>query len=321
MKKEYKDIFFDKVESPPRHFGASYKSFFHAATKCRALGDGGNPYREKNISLCSFLLVIILFMPTKVFASVAGEVNKANGLYKQGQFDDSLKLYQEALDQDEKSSAVKYDLGTAFYKKGDYAKALGYLEQAAQDKNIKIKPKAEYNLGNVLYKSGMQKASTNVDEAIKSLQKALGYYGQSLADAPKDQDALYNQNFVKKQIELLKQKKQEQKQQQQQNQKQQKQKNQQNQQSQQGQQGQQQQHNQQDQQGQQGQQNQQQQQRSESQEQKQKNAQEQAEENQKELDHKQAEDLLEEYRENEEPKKLLNYMPKKIDDRPVLKDW
>ncbi len=264
-------------------------------------------------------------MPSLVYASVAGDVNKANDLYRQGKFDDSLKLYQEALDQDDKSSVVKYDLGTALYKKGDYEKALGYLEQAAQDKNIKIKPKAEYNLGNVLYKSGIQKENTNVDEAIKSLQEALGQYGQTIADDPKDQDAIFNQDFVKKEIERLKKKtttatkstnsktknnssrtnksnrisrinrtnrvnrinrnsR-----------------------------------------------------RTSSPNRiilkskkisnhllslKLKNnrmLKPQAEENQKELDRKQAEDLLEEYQENEEPKKLLNYMPKKIDDRPVVK--
>jgi len=256
--------------------------------------------------LYSFLSILILLVPTKVFASVASEVNKANGLYKQGKFDDSLKLYQEALDKDDKSPIIKYDLGTALYKKGDYAKALGYLEQAAQEKNIKIKPKVEYNLGNVLYKSGVQKENTNVDEAIKSLQEALGQYVQCVRDDPKDSDAKFNEDFVKKEIERLKKKKHQERQQSQQQQKQnQKQQNQQNQQNQQGQ------HKQQE------------NQRSSaaSEAQKQKNAQEQAEESQKELDRKQAEDLLEEYRENEEPKKLLNYMPKKIDDRPVLKDW
>ena len=119
------------------------------------------------------MLVLQYLMPSLAFASVAGEVNKANDLYKQGKFDDSLDLYQKALDQDDKSPVVKYDLGTALYKKGDYAKALGYLEQAAQDKNIKIKPKAEYNLGNVLYKSGIQKENTDVDQAIKSLARGF----------------------------------------------------------------------------------------------------------------------------------------------------
>ncbi len=307
MVKEHKDIFFSRYAGPPtpqaRHSGATFVN-----SPCVP---GGDDTLSKNISLCS-LIVVIFFFPTLVFASVAGKVNKANGLYKQGKFDDSLDLYQAALDQDAKSPVIKYDLGTALYKKGDYTQAYGFLEQAAQDKNVKIKPKAEYNLGNVLYKSGIQKENTNVDEAIKSLQEALGRYGQTIAVDPKDQDALFNQDFVKKEIERLKQKKQ---QQQQQNKKQKQQKQQQQQQkNNQSSQGANQQQNQQNQQK-------QQQQQSESQAQKQKNAQEQAQEDQKELDRKQAQDLLEEYQENEGPKKLLNYMPKKIDDRPVLKDW
>lgn len=261
---------------------------------------------------------MLLFIPSLAFASVAGEVNKANDLYKQGKFEDSLKLYQEALDKDGKSSVIKYDLGTALYKKGDYAKALGYLEQAIQDKNIKVKPKAEYNLGNVLYKSGVQKENINVDEAIKSLQEALGHYGQTIALDPKDKDAVFNQDFVKKEIERLKQKKK-----QQQNQKQreqnQKQQNQQNQQSSQGQQKPS--HTEDSYKSQQEKQQAQQKSAKDQKKEQQKSSQEQAQENQKELDRKQAEDLLEDYKENEEPKKLLNYMPKKIDDRPVLKDW
>jgi len=279
----------------------------------------------------------ILFMPSLVLASVAGDVNKANGLYSQGKYDASLDLYQKALDKDDKSPVVKYDLGTALYKKGDYDKALEYLEQAAQDKNIKIKPKAEYNLGNDLYKSGMLKVNTNVDDAIKSLQEAIGQYVQVVRDDPKDADAKFNQDIVRKEIERLKQIKQKQKRNQQPSHTEDSYKSQQNQQkpshtedsykSQQNQQGQQSQQNQQEQQAQQAQQKKrqnQQAQQSKSKEQKnqkKQSAKDQAEENQKQLDRKQAEDLLEDYQENEEPKKLLNYMPKKIDDRPVLKDW
>lgn len=276
MRKEHKDIFFSRYACPP------------------------SPKVKKYILV--FLTSGIFFLPTKVFASVAGEVNKANALYRQGKFDDSLGLYQRALEQDDKSAVVKYDLGTTLYKKGKYSEALGYLEQATADKNIDIKSKAEYNLGNTLYKAGMQKAGTHVDQAIKSLQEALGHYGQTITVYPKDQDALFNQDFVKKEIERLKKIKQRQRQGQQGQQKQQSQQNQQK-----------------------------------NQEKKQSSVasgdlprrpseasvgtQEQAEENQKELNRKQAEDLLENYQENEEPKKLLNYMPKKIDERPVLKDW
>ena len=287
---------------------------------------------KKNI-FC-FIFVLLSGESSLVFASVASEVNKANDLYKQEKFNDSLDLYQRALDRNDQSSVIKYDLGTAYYKKGNYPKAIEYLKQAAQDKNIKIKPKAEYNLGNVFYKAGIQKENSNIDQAIKSLQESLGHYAESIAQDPKDQDALDNQGFVKQEIERLKKKKQEQ-QQQQQNQKkpnknqqeqnkkdQQKQQNQQSQQNQQNQQNQQTQQNQQDQKDQQNQQNQNNQQAKASSEANKKEDQEkQTSMSQKEIDRKQAEDLLEDYKDNEEPKKLLNYMPKKIDDRPVLKDW
>ena len=83
------------------------------------------------------ILITLLFGPSLVWASLAGEVNQANDLYKQGKFDDALGLYREALGQDDKSGVVKYDFGTAWYKKGDYAKAREYLEKAAQDKKAK----------------------------------------------------------------------------------------------------------------------------------------------------------------------------------------
>ncbi len=304
MNKKHKNKFFSRYGCPPtpqtRHSGATIVN-----SPCVP---GGIDTLSKNIFLC-FLYAIIFFFPSKVLASVAGEVNKANGLYRQGKYDDSLDLYQKAVDQDGKSPVVKYDLGTAYYKKGDFSKALNFLEEAANDKNAKIKSKAEYNLGNVLYKTGKQKENTSVDQAIKSLESALGHYGRAIATDPKDQDAVFNRDYVKKEIERLKQKKQEQKQQQQnnkqqqqQNQKQQDQKQKQDQQNQQKQQGQQ------DQQKKQG-------------EQKQQNAREKAEQDQKELDRKQAEDLLQDYQENEEPKKLLNYRPHRIENRPVLKDW
>lgn len=305
---------------------------------------------DKKIASSVFvLLAMTLVFSSSAYASVAGDVNKANDLYKQGDYDDSLDLYQKALEKDADSSSVKYDLGTAYYKKGDYPKALEYLRQAAQDKNLKITPLAEYNMGNALYKSAVGKEKSNVDEAIKSLQEALAHYGETIKADPQDQDASYNEDIVKKEIERLKQQKQQQQQQNQQNQNQKNQKSQAQQQAgqkqnqsqqQQGQQGQSQNQPQQQSQGQQNQPQQgQQQQQSRAQENKQNqnNQQQQAgqqgkQQNQKqqgssqpmsqaEIDRKQAQDMLEDYQENEEPKKLLNYMPKKIDERPVLKDW
>ena len=47
---------------------------------------------KKTLGLVLFMFAL---MP-QGWASVAGEVNKANGLYAQGKFDDSLDLYSRS---------------------------------------------------------------------------------------------------------------------------------------------------------------------------------------------------------------------------------
>ncbi|MDE2028694.1 MAG: tetratricopeptide repeat protein [Candidatus Omnitrophica bacterium] len=271
-------------------------------------------------------MLAMFFLPSLGFASVAGDVNRANHLYEHGQFDDALDLYQKALAKDDKSPVVKYDLGTDFYKKGDYTKALEYLRQASQEKDLKIKSKAQYNLGNALFKSGVGKEAGDVNGALKTLQDSLGQYEQVIKDDPKDQDAVFNEGVVKKEIERLKRRQQQQQQRQQQNQqrnrsKKNQQRNSQNQHNQQDQENQPKQQKQNQQQGQQNRQRQQNQQEQPSGQAQPQSRQSQAGESPQELDRKQAEDMLEDYRENEEPRKLLNYMSGKIDTRPVLKDW
>lgn len=241
------------------------------------------------IGIIAALALMIFISLSKSHASVASSVNHANRLYKQDKLDEAIKIYQQASDRNPHAPVVQYDLGTAFYKKGDYDKAMGYLQQSVQNKSVIIKKNAEYNLGNTLYRSGLKKENTNIEEAIQSLQEALGHYGQTLRVDPKDEDAQFNEDIVKREIERLKQKKQQQQNQQSHGNKQEKQ--------------------------------QQNQRRQRSQASQAKNQQEKEAQQQKELDRKQAENLLEDYQESQEPKKLLNYMPKKINTRPVLKDW
>ncbi|MBF0511341.1 MAG: VWA domain-containing protein [Candidatus Omnitrophica bacterium] len=298
---------------------------------------------ETGLGCCGFkgtqkilLILFLLLWPSLSFASTASEVHKANELYKQGKFDDSISYYQKALGLDKDSGVVQYDLGTALYKKGDYAKALGYLQGVAEDKSLKINPQAAYNLGNVLYKSGLQKASSDVDEAIKSLQEALKAYGQAIRGNPKDEDAHYNQDFVKKEIERLKkiQKEQQKKQEgdhQKNKEKQDEQKNQGQGKEQKEKESQQQQGKEQKKQQSQEEQPQEQKDKKDQKQQslkaqktkgaKDKNKESQAQQSPKDIEQKEAQEMLEEYRDNEEPKKILNFTPQKSDQKPVLKDW
>jgi Ca-activated chloride channel homolog len=254
----------------------------------------------------SILLFIFLMLPQLARSeSSVQAVKDGNRLYKQGSFDDAVKFYSDAL------------------KKG------------GQDHV------ANYNLGNALYRKGMAQEKQNIDGAIKDLEEAVTRYEQVLKTDAKDSDAQYNKDFVSRKLEELKKKKQEQEQKQQQKQEQkkdQKQDQQKNEQQNKNEQQEQQQKDQQQKEQEQKQQDKAKEEQKKQDEQKKKEEQSKVEQkpNKKdenkqgqeqqavmpgEMSDKEAKELLEDYQRNEEPKGLLNFIPKKTDEQPVGKDW
>jgi Ca-activated chloride channel family protein len=158
-------------------------------------------------------ICILFLVPDAGAVSVAGQVDRGNKAYKTGNFDQAADLYQQALIIDPKSASVEYDLGTAFYKKGDYANALGHLQKALLTEDPLIAQQVHFNLGNTLYMSGISLQESNIQQAIDQLEKSLGYFQKVLNAVPKDTDAKSNYDFVKNELERLKQKQKEQQQQ------------------------------------------------------------------------------------------------------------
>ena len=230
--------------------------------------------------------------------------------------------------------------GNALYKQGLFAEASKKYTAVIGDRGQEKVSK--YNLGNALYRVGMTKENKDLDGAISDLEQSVVQYDQVLKANAKDQDAEYNKQFVSKQLERLKKKQREQKQNQQQNQSQDKNQKQQEQENKENQN----QNNQQNQQWQSKDKNQAEQkqqaqkkgeeakegqdkksdkkeQQSAAKDDKAKKSKEeqQAASNGKELTIQEAKDILEDYERNEEPKGLLNFIPKKGSERPVDKDW
>ena len=72
------------------------------------------------------------------------EVLEGNGLFAEGRFEEAHEKYQQALDEDPSSAAIRYNLGDAEYKKSLYEEAI----QAYQDA-LRINPDdrdAKHNL-------------------------------------------------------------------------------------------------------------------------------------------------------------------------------
>jgi len=171
-----------------------------------------------------FLMVIMVFAFTgTAFAGKAGDVKKGNRFYLQGDYRKASDKYADALKKDQGSDIINFNMGTALYKQGDYEGALSHLQKSLLSEDAALKEKSYYNLGNALYKSGIRQENKNISTAIESLKQSLSYYEKALAADTKDEDAQFNYDFVKKELERLKKKDQQQKQDQKQDQQQQKQ--------------------------------------------------------------------------------------------------
>jgi Ca-activated chloride channel family protein len=105
----------------------------------------------------------------------------------------------------------QYNAGVTAYRSNDFSSAAATFEQATAAPERALQQRAFYNLGNTTYRLGEadpQKAQALWERAIKS-------YDSAIALDPKDDDAKFNREFVKKKLEELKQQQQQQQQQQQ----------------------------------------------------------------------------------------------------------
>jgi len=158
--------------------------------------------------------------------TVTSIVDKANDLYKNRKYDESLKGYSEALSKLPNSKIINFNIGDVYYRKSDYQKADEAFSKVLVGKGEALEAKTIYNIGNCKYKEGKLKEKTDLSKAIDSYKEALGYYKKTIESDEKDKDAKFNYEFVEKKIKLLsEQKKTEQQNQNQQNKEQEEEKN------------------------------------------------------------------------------------------------
>jgi Ca-activated chloride channel family protein len=108
---------------------------------------------------------------------------------------------------------VGYNNGVTAYRSNDFSSASTAFEQATASPERALQQRAYYNLGNTAYRLG----EADPTKAQPLWERAVKSYETALALDPKDGDAKFNHEFVKKKLEELK-KQQEQQQQNKQNQ-------------------------------------------------------------------------------------------------------
>ncbi|OIO40188.1 MAG: hypothetical protein AUJ75_00425 [Candidatus Omnitrophica bacterium CG1_02_49_10] len=144
-----------------------------------------------------FKLLALILIPV-------ASINSANRIYEKGDYDGAVARYEEALKKDPDSEIANYNKGNALYRKERYGEAVESYNRSAASQDEKIEAKASYNLGNAKFKEGSAAKAGASGGAEGLFKESLDNYKRAMELDPADEDAKYNYEFVKRQLESLK---------------------------------------------------------------------------------------------------------------------
>jgi len=122
--------------------------------------------------------------------------------YNNGEYKDAFRDYNKLLD-NARDPRLHFNAGAAAYQNQDLDSAKREFSESLSSPDLPLQQRSYYNLGNTFYRIGQQ--LPDADKKQEAWENALKQYESALKLNGKDGDASYNMNFVKKQLELLKQ--------------------------------------------------------------------------------------------------------------------
>jgi Ca-activated chloride channel family protein len=146
----------------------------------------------------------------------ASATDQAERDYKAAQYPAAEEKYQNASASHPKRDDIKFDLGDAAYKNGEYSQAEDAFRQALETPDLGLQEKAYYNIGNAQFRQGEGSEKDDQKKTIKLWEDSLKSYDSSMK-LKMSPDAKHNYDFVKKKLEQMKQQQQQQQKDQQQN--------------------------------------------------------------------------------------------------------
>lgn len=132
------------------------------------------------------LPLLAFFVFTGFFNSPRSHVEKGNQHVEEKKYQTAVEEYRKAEVAKPKDPVIRYNLGTALYHLFQYRDAEKELEQAlSAAKDSSTQSRGLYNYGNTKYRLG-------------DFDKAIDAYKEVLNLSPKDEDAKYNLEFLRK---------------------------------------------------------------------------------------------------------------------------
>ncbi len=113
---------------------------------------------------------------------------KGNELYKKQNYEEALKVYQDAQSDAPQKQELNYNVGNALYQQKKYDPAKESYQESVLASDPKLRANAYYNLGSVQFRKG-------------DLRDSLRLFEKALELNPKDKDTRYNIELIKRLLE------------------------------------------------------------------------------------------------------------------------
>ncbi|MCJ7684332.1 MAG: tetratricopeptide repeat protein, partial [Desulfobacteraceae bacterium] len=158
----------------------------------------------KGVQAASLALTLMAFLlvSQKAYASP----QSAEMAYNKGEYSLAVKEYKAAAEKTPDNAQLQFNLGAATYKEKKYKEALKAFQTAMKIKEVPLQNKVYYNMGNTLYRQGEETEKLKPQETIKHWEESIKAYEGALKLDTDDKDARFNQEYVKKKLEVLKKK-------------------------------------------------------------------------------------------------------------------
>jgi Ca-activated chloride channel family protein len=164
------------------------------------------PNLIKSSAVKAALVAMVWVWPGVATASSS----KALKQYEGGRYDRALEEYERSLKKQPDDPRLHFNAGAAAYQGGSYAQALGHLNSALVTPDLSLQQRTYYNLGNTQFRLGEE--SDEPEKKQQMWEQAVRSFDSALKLEPKDADAEFNRDVVRKKLEELKQQQQQQQQ-------------------------------------------------------------------------------------------------------------
>ncbi len=160
--------------------------------------------QKKNILLIILSLLSVILLNSIAFTEPdAKEQKQEDRVSTEQVFESNLEKYEKAVEEDPDSDVANYNLGTAYYRKGQYEKSIESFMKSLNTEDREIEVRAIYNMANSKYRLGSMQAESDLNSAIGHYKESLDYYRRAMELDEADRDAKYNHELVEKKIKIL----------------------------------------------------------------------------------------------------------------------